>query len=54
MAGAVRVRVVAYRRVHRRKASSKLKAAVLPRPIEESDQQQLPLELVEEELIEYE
>ena len=47
-------RVVVYRRVHRRKAPSKPKAVGLPEPIGQSDQQQLPLELVEEELTLYE
>lgn len=48
-------RVVLYRRVHRGKACSTAKAAALPEPIqEESNQQQLPLELVGEDLIKYE
>ena len=45
-------RVVVYRRVHRRKAPSKSKAAALPGPTEQSEQ--LALELVEEELTQYE
>lgn len=47
-------RVVVYRRIHRRKAPSKANASALPGPAEQSDQQQLPLEPVDEELIEYE
>ena len=54
-------RVVVYRRAHRRKAPSKSKAAMLPGPTEQSEQQQqqqqqqqLALELVEEELTQYE